>query len=142
MDQKRGIVATLDRGLGHTQMPRPPFNLSGQGSAKSPAQRSHATAIAVVFPTFPRPEALQVLLNSLREGSHIPDQIVVVDSDPDRSAYPEAIDGLNVRLGHAGLRISLAGARNVGWRSTTVERDAVAARLAGDSPETHWRRSK
>ena len=73
--------------------------------------------IAVIIPTFERPEMLQNLLVSLRCGNRIPDEVIVVDNDPKESANPAAIDGLSVHVIHAGLGISLSGARNVGWRS-------------------------
>jgi GT2 family glycosyltransferase len=93
--------------------------------------------IAVVIPTFRRPKLLQALLGSLREGSRIPDEVIVVDNDPERSAYPEPVPGLVVRVVHVGLGLNLAGARNAGWRSAdsdlcvfidddnVVERDAI-----------------
>ncbi len=135
-----GLLRPFSRLLGRTQIPRTAFNLSNQGSAKNlTASGSQGATISVVIPTFRRPEMLQSLLYSLSKGSRIPDEVVVVDNDPTRSAYPEDIDGLNVRIVHAGLGISLAGARNAGWRATTselcflvdddnvVEYDAVAA---------------
>jgi O-methyltransferase len=95
--------------------------------------------VAVVIPTFRRPEMLQALLVSLSRGGRTPDETIVVDNDPEESADPATIRGLNVRVIHAGLGISLAGARNVGWRSASsdlcffidddnvVEHGAVAA---------------
>ena len=95
-------------------------------------------SIAVLIPTFRRPEMLQALLVSLSEGTRVPDEVIVVDNDPERSAYPEPIAGLPVRVHHAGLGLSLAGARNAGWRAAdaelcifidddnVVERDAIA----------------
>lgn len=77
--------------------------------------------IAIVIPTFRRPEMLQSLLVSLREGSRVPDEVIVVDNDPSRSASPETISGLPVRVVQAGLGISVAGARNVGWREATSD---------------------
>lgn len=94
--------------------------------------------IGVVIPTFLRPEMLQALLVSLREGSWVPDEVIVVDNDPMKSASPEPIEGLPVRVVRAGLGISVAGARNAGWREATsdlcifidddntVEHDAIA----------------
>ncbi len=94
--------------------------------------------VSVVIPTFRRPELLQALLVSLSAGSRIPDEVIVVDNDPERSAFPEPLPRLPVRVVHAGLGISVSGARNAGWRSTVsdvcifidddnvVERDAVA----------------
>ena len=73
--------------------------------------------MSVVIPTFRRPEMLQSLLVSLSRGTRVPDEVIVVDNDPEQSAHPAPVAGLNVRVLHAGLGISLAGARNAGWRS-------------------------
>jgi GT2 family glycosyltransferase len=101
-------------------------------------RRDPDATIAVLIPTFRRPEMLQALLVSLSESTRIPDEVIVVDNDPERSAYPEPIARLPVRVIHAGLGISVAGARNAGWRSAVsdlcifidddnvVERDAIA----------------
>jgi GT2 family glycosyltransferase len=97
--------------------------------------------IAVVVPTFRRPEMLQGLLVSLQAGSRVPDEVIVADNDPAGSAAPEAIDGLPVRTIHVGLGVSVAGARNAGWRESTsdlcvfidddnkVEKDTIAELL-------------
>ena len=77
--------------------------------------------IAVVIPTFRRPEMLQALLASLRDGSRVPDEVIVVDNDPEASASPQPITGLNVRVIHAGLGLSVAGARNAGWRAASAD---------------------
>src|SRR5271169_3009077 len=97
-----------------------------------------ARTIAVVIPTFRRSTLLKALLGSLREGSRIPDEVIVVDNDPERSAYPDPVPGLVVRVVHVGLGLNLAGARNAGWRSAdsdlcvfidddnVVEREAIS----------------
>jgi GT2 family glycosyltransferase len=82
-----------------------------------PSVLAAEATIAVVIPTFRRPEMLQALLVSLSESVRIPDDVIVVDNDPEASASPHPIGGLAVRVIHAGLGISLAGARNIGWRS-------------------------
>jgi GT2 family glycosyltransferase len=64
---------------------------------------------------------LQALLVSLSEGSRVPDEVIVIDNDPECSACPEAVPGLPVRIVHAGLGLNVAGARNVGWRSATSD---------------------
>lgn len=100
------------------------------------------STIAVVIPTFRRPEMLQSLLESLSQGRRVPDEVIVVDNDPLASAAPDPVDGLHVRVVEAGLGLSVAGARNAGWRASTsdlvvfvdddnvVEPDAIA-NLAG-----------
>ncbi len=110
----------------------------GTNSTESINAEAVDTSIAVVIPTFRRPELLQALLVSLSVGTRIPDEVIVVDNDLERSAFPRPIARLPVRVVHAGLGISVSGARNVGWRSAhsdicffvdddnVVERDAVA----------------
>ena len=72
--------------------------------------------VAVIIPTFKRPEMLMKLLMSLRHGKRVPDEVIVVDNDPEGSANPTEIEGLQVQVFHAALGINLSGARNVGWR--------------------------
>jgi GT2 family glycosyltransferase len=75
--------------------------------------------VAVVIPTYRRPERLQSLLISLKQGTRVPDEVIVIDNDPQASACPEPVPGLPLRVVHAGLGLNLAGARNLGWRSTS-----------------------
>jgi GT2 family glycosyltransferase len=86
---------------------------------------------------------LQALLISLSEGTRVPDEVIVVDNDPECSASPASIPGLNVLVLHAGLGFNVAGARNIGWRRSAsdvsifidddnvVELDTVAALARG-----------
>jgi GT2 family glycosyltransferase len=87
-----------------------------QGSARGD---SRIVTVAVVIPTFRRPERLQNLLESLSKGTRVPDEVIVVDNDPENSAHPEPIEGLPLQVIHAGLGLNLPGARNLGWRSTS-----------------------
>jgi GT2 family glycosyltransferase len=99
-------------------------------------------SVAVVIPTFRRPEMLQSLLESLSRGRRVPNEVIVVNNDPSESAAPAAVAGMNVCVVEAGLGLSVAGARNAGWRASTtdlvvfvdddnvVEPDAIA-NLAG-----------
>jgi hypothetical protein len=128
----------LSRGASRTPIPLTPFNQRGRGTAKRLEDRAIVETISVVIPTFRRPEMLQSLLVSLSQGTRVPDEVVVVDNDPQASASPSAIDGMSIKVVHAGLGISLSGARNVGWRASIsdicffvdddniVEPDAVA----------------
>ncbi len=75
--------------------------------------------VAVVIPTFRRPERLQALLDSLSKGSRVPDEVIVVDNDPQRSAHPEPVPGLPLNIIYAGFGLNPTAARNVGWRSTS-----------------------
>ena len=77
--------------------------------------------IAVVIPTYRRPDMLRALLLSLRTGTRVPDEVVVVDNDPAGSASPEPIEGLHVRVIQAGLGLNVAGARNVGWKESSSD---------------------
>lgn len=49
---------------------------------------SDATAVAVVVPTYRRPDRLREALESVREQTYDPVETVVVDGDPDRGAAP------------------------------------------------------
>lgn len=80
---------------------------------------SRTETVAVVIPTYRRPEGLQALLVSLNEGTRVPDEVIVIDNDPQGSASPEPLPALPLRVVHAGLGLNLAGARNLGWRSTS-----------------------
>jgi GT2 family glycosyltransferase len=89
--------------------------------APEPAQRTdqstrRATVAAVIL-TFRRPELLQRLLASVRTGSLVPDEIIVVDNDPQPSVDPTTLPP-GVQLVHAGLGINATGGRNVGWRAS------------------------
>jgi GT2 family glycosyltransferase len=75
--------------------------------------------VAVVIPTYRRPERLLGLLSSLKQGTRVPDEVIVIDNDPESSACTDPILGLPLRIVHAGLGLNLAGARNLGWRSTS-----------------------
>jgi GT2 family glycosyltransferase len=79
----------------------------------SPAQDS----VAVIIPTFRRPQLLRGLLDSLAKGTVVPGEIIVVDNDPEGSVDPDALPS-DVQLVHAGLGINATGARNVGWRTS------------------------
>ena len=78
-------------------------------------------AMAVLIPTFRRPQILQAVLASLSEGIRVPDQEIVSDNDPKSSTCPEPIPGLPRHTIHSGLDLNPAGARNVGWRSATSD---------------------
>jgi len=80
---------------------------------------SQTVTVAVVIPTYRRPDRLQGLLLSLKQGTRVPDEVIVIDNDPESSACPKPVPGLPLRILHAGLGLNLAGARNLGWRSTS-----------------------
>jgi len=74
-------------------------------------------SVAVIIPTFRRPQLLRRLVDSLRSGSLVPDEIIVVDNDPGGSVDPAALPS-DVHVVHAGLGLNATGARNVGWRAS------------------------
>jgi len=80
---------------------------------------SRTDTVAVVIPTYRRPERLHALLISLNEGTRIPDEVIVIDNDPESFGCPEAPSALPLRVVHAGLGLNVSGARNLGWRSTS-----------------------
>lgn len=74
-------------------------------------------SVAAIIPTFRRPELLHKLLDSLRAGSKVPEEIIVVDNDPEGSVDAADLPS-GVKLVHAGLGMNATGARNVGWRAS------------------------
>ena len=82
---------------------------------------SRRITVAVVIPTFRRPTALATLLTSLRTGSQQPDEIIVVDNDPDGTARVPLVGTISIRVLRAGLGLNLAGARNMGARAVSSE---------------------
>ena len=87
-------------------------------NAPSLASSQEQAAVAVVIPTYRRPEYLTNLVASLGHSDMAPDEIIVVDNDPDRSAslarLPESITRLS-----GGFGYSLAAARNLGWQAAS-----------------------
>ena len=83
----------------------------------APGKPADDESVAVIIPTFRRPELLHKLIDSLRAGSKVPEEIIVVDNDPEGSVDAAALPS-GVRLVHAGLGMNPTGARNVGWRAS------------------------
>lgn len=77
--------------------------------------------IAAIVPTYRRPAQLAALLKSLSDGTRRPDHVIVIDNDPLGSCSDDWPGDWNVQVIHAGLGLNLAGARNVGWRSTDAD---------------------
>lgn len=80
-------------------------------------------SVSVILPTFRRPEGLRAALASLMAQSHQPDEIIVVDNDPDGSARTgvanaKAVARCKVVYVHAE-RPGVANARNAGWAAAT-----------------------
>jgi len=77
--------------------------------------------VAVVIPTYRRPEMVRALVSSLQKGSRLPDEIVVVDNDPDRSfgaSQDLALPAKSIWIGRAA---NVSASRNAGWRSTSSD---------------------
>jgi glycosyltransferase involved in cell wall biosynthesis/GT2 family glycosyltransferase len=99
---------------------------AGSATASRAAQAdcigaSAQPSVAVVIPTYRRPEDVARLLAGLAGGSRVPDEVVVVDNDSSGTDHFQAPAGLNVRTLRAGLGLNLAGARNRGWQDTTSD---------------------
>ncbi len=78
---------------------------------------SAAPRVAVVVPTFRRPTQLAALVESLCNGSQIPDRIIIVDNDPERSCPRIERDETRIDVVYHGAGLNLPGARNAGWRA-------------------------
>ena len=76
--------------------------------------------VAAVILTFRRPELLQRLLASIVAGTLVPDEIIVVDNDPQRSVDQAALPP-GVQVIRAGLGINATGGRNAGWRASKAD---------------------
>ncbi|MHB1583676.1 MAG: glycosyltransferase family 2 protein [Acidimicrobiales bacterium] len=76
--------------------------------------------VAVIVPTFRRPDRLERLLASLRADRRQPDEIVVVDNDPE-SLIEYGDLPAEVRLVRGGFGINASAARNLGWRTATAD---------------------
>jgi GT2 family glycosyltransferase len=83
--------------------------------------RSLLKTIAVIVPTFRRPEELAGLLKSLFCGTRVPDEVIVVDNDPVASCEVAWPADWPVTLLRAGLGLNLAGARNRGWQAAKAD---------------------
>lgn len=90
------------------------------GSLHSSPAVVPAPSVAVVIPTFRRPARLARLLDSLLAGTLVPDEIVVVDNDPDGSVKVESLPP-GVQLVRGGFGINATAARNRGWRSCRAD---------------------
>jgi GT2 family glycosyltransferase len=102
-----------------------PF-IAAQAAAEvqAPATPTEGSAllgtVAAVILTFRRPELLERLLASVRSGSLVPDEIIVVDNDPQQSVDLTTLPR-GVQVVYAGLGINATGGRNVGWRASRAD---------------------
>lgn len=113
-----------DLGSGPTSWNGRDVGTASPAERKSPraqAPPEETATVAVIIPTFRRPATLQILLNSLAVSDLRPDEVIVVDNDPEASACVGDEQNYPVRLLNPGLGLSLAGARNFGWRQSTAD---------------------
>jgi GT2 family glycosyltransferase len=75
--------------------------------------------VAVVIPTFQRPDGLAKLLSSLETSGRIPDEVIVVDNDPEGSAEIPGALAFPLKVVPAGLGLNISGARNRGAQAAT-----------------------
>ncbi|WP_297733061.1 glycosyltransferase family 2 protein [uncultured Maricaulis sp.] len=80
-------------------------------------------SVSVILPTYRRPDGLRNALSSLMAQSRQPDEIIVVDNDPDGSARngvanASAVARCTVHYIHEP-RAGVANARNAGWAAAT-----------------------
>jgi glycosyltransferase involved in cell wall biosynthesis len=83
-------------------------------------RRRELDTIAVIIPTFRRGDLLARLVDSLFAGDRPPDEVIIVDNDPEESAILDQ-GRWPVRILRAGHGLNLAAARNDGWRNTTAD---------------------
>jgi GT2 family glycosyltransferase len=76
--------------------------------------------IAVIIPTFRRADLLARLVDSLFAGDRPPDEVIVVDNDPKKSATLNR-GARPIRILHGGHGLNLPAARNDGWRNATAD---------------------
>jgi GT2 family glycosyltransferase len=78
--------------------------------------------VAVIIPTFRRQEKLFSLLDDLKGNTRVPDEIVVVDNDPNETLeLSRGCIARGAQYIHLGRGLFLSGARNAGWRATTSD---------------------
>jgi HAD superfamily hydrolase (TIGR01662 family) len=104
----------------------PSLNPLRLGTEQARATDAERLRWAVVVPTLGRP-SLQVLLRSLAEQRHLPDEVVVVDDRPGHGRVLDVdlpvLDAVNGRQ-RPHVRVLIGGgmgpahARNVGWQAT------------------------
>ncbi|MHB1774927.1 MAG: glycosyltransferase family 2 protein [Acidimicrobiales bacterium] len=102
-----------------TSTPTPPA-ASPQAPSPPDAPPPAVPSVAVIVPTFRRPGLLQRLLDSLLAGTRVPDEIVVVDNDPEGSVDPAGLPPA-VRLLRGGFGLNVTAARNLGWRTCSAD---------------------
>jgi GT2 family glycosyltransferase len=84
------------------------------------APQPHAGNVAVIIPTFRRPHLLRRLVESVTSSAQPPEEIIVVDNDPERSVDPIDLPA-DVQVLHAGFGLNATAARNAGWRASRSE---------------------
>lgn len=84
------------------------------GASIMPSQANAPLAVAIIIPTFRRPQSLATLLRSLDNSTRRPDEVIVVNNDcRSVTTLPDPSSNV-VRVIEAGLGLNLAAARNLG----------------------------
>ena len=79
-----------------------------------------AVAVSAVITTFGNGAQCERLVTSLRRGTVVPDEIVIVNNDPYHDlGQCEAFDGSSLQVVEAGRGANLSAARNLGWSCTS-----------------------
>ncbi|HTU37417.1 MAG TPA: glycosyltransferase family 2 protein [Acidimicrobiales bacterium] len=103
--------------------------------------------VAVIIPTYRRPQLLRRLIETVHTSAEPPEEIIVVDNDPDGSVDLSELPA-GVQLVRGGFGINVTAARNAGWRAATsgvcifidddneVDHDCVGALAAACRDET------
>jgi GT2 family glycosyltransferase len=77
------------------------------------------SGVAVIIPTFRRQELLRRLVHTVRSSEPVPEEIIVVDNDPEGTVDPMDLPA-DVQVLHAGFGMNVAAARNAGWRASSA----------------------
>ena len=78
-------------------------------------------SVAVIVPTYRGVSNVQMLLATLFAGTRSPDEVIVVNNDPEVPLLLESARDWPVQIIEAGLGLNLAGARNLGWRASRAD---------------------
>jgi GT2 family glycosyltransferase len=99
------------------RLPESGAEAAATGNFPQTAPRRRDGGIAVIIPTFRRPQLLRRLVDSLTTSQVLPEEIIVVDNDPEGSVDPADLPA-DVQVLHAGFGINVNAARNAGWRAS------------------------
>ena len=94
-------------------------------------------SVAVIIPTFRRPDGLKAALDSVLRQSMQPDEIIIVDNSPEAGARDqvEAVAAERVAYVHA-REPGVANARNAAWSATSAR--FIAFLDDDEIADEHW----